>query len=67
MGLCVRNEKADVLQAQAKAIEDPLSINTQVEALAILQAMRYIGIQLIDRIVTETDYLLLKNITEPGK
>ncbi|XP_060177861.1 uncharacterized protein LOC132607800 [Lycium barbarum] len=38
---CVRDERGDVIQAQAREKEDPQSTNTEAEALAILQALRY--------------------------
>ncbi|XP_060210427.1 uncharacterized protein LOC132637337 [Lycium barbarum] len=38
---CVRDERGDVIQAQAREIEDLQSTNTEAEALAILQALRY--------------------------
>ncbi|XP_060190564.1 uncharacterized protein LOC132619785 [Lycium barbarum] len=38
---CVRDERGDVIQAQARETEDPQSTNTEAEALAILQALRY--------------------------
>ncbi|XP_060190777.1 uncharacterized protein LOC132620077 [Lycium barbarum] len=36
---CVRDERGDVIQAQAREIEDLQSTNTEAEALAILQAL----------------------------
>ncbi|XP_060190319.1 uncharacterized protein LOC132619425 [Lycium barbarum] len=38
---CVRDERGDVIQAQAREIEDLQSTNTEAEALTILQALRY--------------------------
>ncbi|XP_060182526.1 uncharacterized protein LOC132612227 [Lycium barbarum] len=45
-------------------MDDPLSTNTQAEALAILQAMKYLEATQRDKILIETDSLLLRNIVE---
>ncbi|XP_060187285.1 uncharacterized protein LOC132616711 [Lycium barbarum] len=58
---CVRDERGDVIQAQAREIEDLQSTNTEAEALAILQALRYLKDSQWDQIRIETDSLLLKN------
>ncbi|XP_059290521.1 uncharacterized protein LOC132044056 [Lycium ferocissimum] len=63
-GFCVRDENGDVIQAQAKEMEDHMSTNTQAETMAILQALRYLDDNQADRIVIETDSLILKNIIQ---
>ncbi|XP_060182163.1 uncharacterized protein LOC132611812 [Lycium barbarum] len=61
---CVRNEMGIVVQARAKEMNDPMSTNTEVEALAILQALRYLKNNQLDKIRIETDSLLLRNIIQ---
>ncbi|XP_060210297.1 uncharacterized protein LOC132637182 [Lycium barbarum] len=61
---CVRDERGDVIQAHAREIEDLQSTNTEAEALAILQALRYLKDNQWDQIMIETDSLLLKNIIQ---
>lgn len=39
---CVRDEKEDKLQAQAKAMKNPLITNTQAQTISILQTLGYI-------------------------
>ncbi|MEX7539411.1 ribonuclease H family protein, partial [Providencia rettgeri] len=58
---CVRDERRDVIQVQARKIEDIQSTNTEAEALAILQALRYLKDNQWDQIRIEIDSLLLKN------
>ncbi|KAH0664853.1 hypothetical protein KY285_026059 [Solanum tuberosum] len=40
-GFCVGDTNGDVIQAQAKEIEEPFSTNIQAEALAIRYALKY--------------------------
>ncbi|XP_059310943.1 uncharacterized protein LOC132062380 [Lycium ferocissimum] len=62
--ICIRNEYGDVIQAQAKEMEDPQSTTTEAEALAILQALRFVRANPMDQIRIETDSLLVKNIIQ---
>ncbi|KAH0663239.1 hypothetical protein KY284_028170 [Solanum tuberosum] len=63
-GFCVRNNKGDVIQAQAKEIDEPLITNTQAETMALLHALKYIETAQLDKVIIEIDSLLLKNIVE---
>ncbi|KAH0655677.1 hypothetical protein KY285_030559 [Solanum tuberosum] len=63
-GFCVRNNKGDIIQAQAKEIDKPLSTNTQAETTALLNALNYIKTTQLDKVIIETDSLVLKNIVE---
>ncbi|KAH0650456.1 hypothetical protein KY284_030368 [Solanum tuberosum] len=63
-GFCVRNNKGDIIQAQAKEIDEPLSTNTQAETMALLNALNYIKTAQLDKVIIETDSLVLKNIVE---
>ncbi|KAK4379881.1 hypothetical protein RND71_001743 [Anisodus tanguticus] len=60
-GFCMRDSNEDIIQAQAKEIEEDPSTNTQAEAIAPL---RYVETIQMDRIWIETDSLLIKNIVE---
>lgn len=60
---CIRNEKGEVMQAQARELEDPCT-NTQAEAMAIAKALRYIVDTYMDNILIENDSLLLKIIIQ---
>ncbi|XP_059310222.1 uncharacterized protein LOC132061411 [Lycium ferocissimum] len=43
---------------------DSWSTNTQAEAMAILKALKYLNENQLDKVVIETDSLLLKNIIQ---
>ncbi|XP_059288679.1 uncharacterized protein LOC132042068 [Lycium ferocissimum] len=60
--LCVRNEIGDLIATKAKVMEEPTCTNTQAEAMAIVQALRYMKERQYQQIIIETDSLLLKNI-----
>lgn len=61
---CVRDEQGDILQAQAQEIGELACTNTQAEAMAILQALKFIEATQMDRVVIKTDSLLTKNIVD---
>ncbi|XP_060170694.1 uncharacterized protein LOC132601635 [Lycium barbarum] len=50
-GFCVRDEMGNLIQAQAQEMVNPLSTNTEAEAMAILQALRYLQNNLAENII----------------
>ncbi|XP_060194967.1 uncharacterized protein LOC132624163 [Lycium barbarum] len=60
-GFCLRNENGDLIAAKAKELTNPASTNTQAEAMAILQAIKYVEEKQFQQILIETDSLLLMN------
>lgn len=63
-GFCARDLNGDIIQAQAKDIEDPMTTNIQAEAMAILYSLKYIETTQVEKVIIETDSLVLKNIIE---
>jgi len=64
LGVCVRNVKGNILYAQDKEIGDLSTTNTEAEELTILHALKYIEMTQLDRVIMETDSLLIKHIVE---
>nr|XP_009790799.1 PREDICTED: uncharacterized protein LOC104238200 [Nicotiana sylvestris] len=62
IGYCIRNDKGDLVYAVGKEIKE--TTNTQAEARAILEALRYCTIHHTQQIWLETDSMLLKNTIE---
>ncbi|XP_070028734.1 uncharacterized protein LOC142170458 [Nicotiana tabacum] len=62
IGFCLRNEQGDLIYAVGKEIDE--TTNTQAEARAILEALRYCTNIGISQIWLETDSILLKNTIE---
>lgn len=60
IGYCLRDEQGDIIHASGKEIQD--STNTEAEAVAILEALRYCHLHGISNIWLETNSMLLKNV-----
>ncbi|XP_059310637.1 uncharacterized protein LOC132061989 [Lycium ferocissimum] len=52
-GFCVRNERGDILRAQAQELVDSWSTNTQAEAMAILKALKYLDDNQMDKFIIQ--------------
>lgn len=62
VGFCLRNEHGDLIYARAKEIQE--MTNTQAEARAMLEAVRYCINHDISQVWLQTDSLMLKNVVE---
>ncbi|MCD7453913.1 hypothetical protein HAX54_022669 [Datura stramonium] len=63
-GFCVRNDNGDIVQAQAEEIEDTYCTNSQAEAMAIIQALRYVNGTQEQRVIIETDSMQLEKVIQ---
>ncbi|WMV29043.1 hypothetical protein MTR67_022428 [Solanum verrucosum] len=59
---CVRNHSGNIIHAQAQEMEDTNSTNTQAEAMAILQALKFINNTQSTQVIIETDSVLLEKV-----
>ncbi|XP_075086276.1 uncharacterized protein LOC142168987 [Nicotiana tabacum] len=61
-GFCIRDGIGDIIYAQADAVED--ATNNVAEAVAILEALRYITQMQFPPCIIETNYLLMKRVLD---
>ncbi|XP_016482344.1 uncharacterized protein LOC107803221 [Nicotiana tabacum] len=62
IGFCVRDEYEDIVFAEGKEINE--ATNTEAEAVAIVEALKFCRMQLYPQVYVQTDSMLMKKIME---
>ncbi|XP_060182106.1 uncharacterized protein LOC132611743 [Lycium barbarum] len=63
-GFCLRNTSGDLVFAQSHEMRYGNYTNTQAEAEAIMQALKYTKRMNIQQMIVETDSMIMKNVME---